>query len=225
MRRPVDMSEASTANAAAGQVSRVRIAAERVSRSWVKRSIDVVGSGLAIAGLSPLLLLIVILVRLDSEGPAIYRQQRNGRGGTFDILKFRTMSASASNAAFRQATRNDDRVTRVGRFLRRSNLDELPQLFNVFLGQMSLVGPRPHPVALDTAFAAAVPGLMARYAVRPGISGWAQVNGCRGETATVAQMEERFAYDLDYIERWSVWLDVTIAFRTLFDQKAFENAH
>jgi exopolysaccharide biosynthesis polyprenyl glycosylphosphotransferase len=201
-----------------------RQASDRINRSWAKRTIDILGSGVALVGLSPFLLLIAILIRLDSPGPVIYRQRRYGRGGTFDILKFRTMTASASQEAFQQARRNDNRVTRIGRLLRRTNIDELPQLINVLIGQMSLIGPRPHPVALDDEFIREIPDLMRRYTVRPGISGWAQVNGCRGETADVAQMTARIEYDLDYIERWSIRLDMTIVFRTLFDGKAFENA-
>jgi exopolysaccharide biosynthesis polyprenyl glycosylphosphotransferase len=203
----------------------IREASERVNRSWTKRAMDILGSGTALIALSPFLLLIAILIRLDSPGPVIYRQRRYGRGGTFDILKFRTMTASASQEAFQQARRNDSRVTRIGRLLRRTNVDELPQLINVLIGQMSLIGPRPHPVALDDEFVREIPDLMRRYAVRPGISGWAQVNGCRGETADVAQMTARVEYDLDYIERWSIRLDMIIVFRTLFDGKAFENAH
>ena len=199
-------------------------AAGRINGSRAKRIFDLVVASLALVLLSPLLLLVAAAIRLDSRGPVFYRQRRYGRGGTFMILKFRTMTAEASNGAFRQAVVGDSRITRVGKLLRRTNIDELPQLINVIVGDMSLIGPRPHPIALDDWFSAAIPELMRRYAVRPGITGWAQVNGLRGETPGVEHMAARVRHDLEYVRSWSLWLDLVICWRTVFHKKAFENA-
>lgn len=198
--------------------------AARINASRLKRLFDIAAAGAALIVLSPLLIAIAITIRLDSKGPAIFRQVRNGRGGTFRILKFRTMTIEASAAPFEQAVRGDHRITRAGAWLRRTNLDELPQLINIFLGDMSVVGPRPHPPALDDWFAVAVPDLMLRYAVRPGLTGLAQVSGLRGETPEATQMAARVRADLEYVQTWSLWLDLRICWRTLFNRKAFENA-
>jgi len=219
-------SEGSFAGSSAGLVDVPYSAlAGRVVRSRLKRAMDVSIASGALLALSPFLLGIALAIRLDSPGAAIYRQQRYGHGGrVFRIYKFRTMTAAASTAAFKQAQRDDARITRLGRLLRRTNIDELPQLLNVLTGDMSLVGPRPHPMALDDAFAPRIPGLMRRYDVRPGITGWAQVNGLRGETATVEAMAARVAHDIDYAKTWSIGFDLRIIVRTLFRMKAFENA-
>jgi len=169
---------------------------------------------------APLMAIIAAAIKLDSPGPVFFRQPRHGFNDClFNVWKFRTMFVDQSDlGGARQTTRNDPRITRVGGFLRRSSLDELPQLFNVLLGDMSIVGPRPHPVELksgDRKFSEIVDRYAARHRVRPGITGWAQVNGWRGETESVEKIEGRVAYDLYYIENWSIWLDLQILVRTI----------
>lgn len=189
-----------------------------------KRVLDVVGALLAIGVFSPLLIIIAIAIRLEGGGPVLFCQERYGKGRTrFRIYKFRTMRHQC-DAEFRQAVRGDERITRVGRVLRRANLDELPQLFNVLLGDMSLVGPRPHPVALDEEFGPRIDRYWDRYDVRPGITGWAQVNGFRGETDTLRKMQLRVAHDLEYLQRRSFWLDMRILLMTLVSARAYRNA-
>jgi Undecaprenyl-phosphate glucose phosphotransferase len=169
---------------------------------------------------SPVLLLIALVIKVDSRGPALFRQKRYGfNNELIDIFKFRTMYHDVSDADGEQQTQRDDpRVTRVGWFLRRTSLDELPQLFNVLLGQMSLVGPRPHAVATKADgiyFEDAVRHYERRHRIKPGITGWAQVNGWRGETQTLEQIRRRVEFDLYYIDNWSLWLDLVILLRTL----------
>ena len=189
-----------------------------------KRTFDLLVASLALVALSPLLLLIAALIRLDSRGPSLFRQKRYGfNQEAFWVFKFRSMRSDAG-AAFRQATRDDDRITRIGRFLRRTNLDELPQLLNVIRGDMSLVGPRPHALAHDRSFERRIALYARRHNVKPGITGWAQVNGFRGETLTDAAMEQRVQADLHYIDNWSLWLDITILFRTIASPRAYRNA-
>jgi len=166
--------------------------------------------------LAPVMLVIAGLVRLTSPGPALFRQNRLGVDGKpFVVYKFRTMYVTEADAVVRQATRGDPRVTPLGRFLRRSSFDELPQLLNVLNGTMSVVGPRPHPLKLNDDFRGVVPRYMVRHKVKPGITGLAQVNGARGETDTLEKMERRIDYDLMYIRRWSLALDIRILVRTL----------
>ncbi|HEY1362523.1 MAG TPA: undecaprenyl-phosphate glucose phosphotransferase [Xanthobacteraceae bacterium] len=167
--------------------------------------------------LLPLMGLIALLIKLDSRGPVLFRQERLGFvNRVFHIYKFRTMRcAQAPEGRTVQATRNDPRVTRVGRFLRRSSLDELPQLFNVLNGSMSLVGPRPHALDHNEAYAQLIRGYFARHRVKPGMTGWAQVNGFRGETRTVEAMEARVKLDIEYAESWSLLLDLKIMAMTL----------
>jgi len=166
--------------------------------------------------LSPLMLLTALLIKLDSHGPVLFFQTRNGfNGRAFRIVKFRSMHVLEDGNAIRQATRTDPRVTRLGRWLRRANIAELPQLFNVLKGDMSLVGPRPHAVAHNNEYDKVIANYALRNHVKPGITGLAQVNGCRGETPTTDLMEHRVAYDLRYINNWSIWLDIRILFRTL----------
>lgn len=179
---------------------------------------------------APLLALIAIAVKLDSRGPVLYRQGRLGfNREQFEVLKFRTMHAERCDVpgatTIRQASRDDDRVTRVGRFLRRTSLDELPQLFNVLRGDMSLVGPRPHAVAHDRHYAELIDGYLARHRVKPGITGWAQVNGYRGETRTLEDMRRRIELDLQYIDNWSLFLDLKILLRTPSAGFIHENAY
>lgn len=181
----------------------------------IKRASDIVFSSILLMLLWPLLLLIAIGVRFSSPGPILFRQRRYGMyGEAINVYKFRTMTVCEDSDTIVQAQRNDPRVTRFGGFLRRTSLDELPQLFNVFLGSMSLVGPRPHAVAHNEEYRRVIEGYMLRHKVRPGITGWAQVNGLRGETDTVDKMQRRVEYDLDYLRNWSLTLDLTILFRT-----------
>jgi Undecaprenyl-phosphate glucose phosphotransferase len=166
--------------------------------------------------LSPLLIAITLAIWLGDGRPAIFRQRRLGVGGeAIEVLKFRTMK-HVPDDGFRQATPDDDRVTPVGRFLRKTSLDELPQIFNVLKGQMSLVGPRPHPLELNDEFKSRIPKYMLRHKVKPGITGWAQVNGFRGQTDTPEKMALRIQHDLWYIQNWSLWLDLKILLMTPF---------
>jgi len=157
-----------------------------------------------------------VLVGLGSKGPVLFRQSRHGVGGeSIKILKYRTMTVHQEpRGQFTQATSNDARVTFVGRFLRKTSLDELPQLFNVLKGEMSLVGPRPHPIELNDLFISRIPKYMLRHKVKPGITGWAQINGFRGITDTEEKMALRIEHDLWYIQNWSLWLDLKILLQT-----------
>lgn len=172
---------------------------------------DRIGAALLLVLLAPLMLVIGLLVRLESPGPAIFRQRRHGRqGGVFRICKFRTMRVVEDGPSITQVTADDARVTPLGRFLRRTSLDELPQLINVLKGEMSLVGPRPHAVAHTIRFARVVENYAERLTVKPGITGLAQVKGLRGEVKTPEAIQKRVAADLRYIENWSLWLDLRI---------------
>jgi putative colanic acid biosynthesis UDP-glucose lipid carrier transferase len=195
-------------------------------RGVVKRFTDVLISAAALIVLLPLLLLIGIAVKLGSAGPAIFRQRRYGLDGReIVIYKFRTMIVTQDGGPIVQATRDDDRVTPIGRKLRRYSLDELPQLVNVLQGRMSLVGPRPHAVAHNEEYRKLIKGYMVRHKVKPGITGLAQVNGCRGETSRLEEMEARIRYDLDYLRNWSPMLDLKILFATairiFIDRRAY----
>lgn len=190
-----------------------------------KRSFDVVLSTAALLVLSPLLLAIASAIKLTSPGPVFFRQRRSGYNlETFRIWKFRTMTTMDDGDTIVQAERNDSRLTPIGRYLRRLNLDELPQLFNVVRGEMSLVGPRPHAVTHDVAFATQVTAYARRLNVRPGITGWAQVNGFRGATRTDAALKERIRHDLYYIDNWSILFDLYIIMLTLLSPKSYRNA-
>jgi Undecaprenyl-phosphate glucose phosphotransferase len=186
------------------------------TEQFFKRCFDMVGAASVLLLLSPLMLFTALLIRFDSSGPVLFMQSRNGfNGRKFRIMKFRTMHVLEDGDSIRQATRADPRVTRLGRWLRRTNIDELPQLFNVLRGDMSLVGPRPHAVAHNSEFEKLIANYAFRNHVKPGITGWAQVNGYRGETATAELMAKRIELDLWYINNWTVSLDITILFRTL----------
>jgi len=192
----------------------------------VKRLSDLVFSALILVLISPLLLVIAIGVKLSSPGPVIFKQRRNGLdGGEIVIYKFRSMLAQDDGAAVPQATKADPRITPFGQFLRRSSLDELPQFINVLQGRMSIVGPRPHAVAHNEQFRQMIKAYMVRHKVKPGITGWAQIHGLRGETDTVAKMQTRVEYDLEYLRNWSFGLDLQIIARTIklvfFDRKAY----
>jgi len=183
---------------------------------FVKRCFDMIGATSVLLLLSPLMLLTALLIKLDSHGPVFFFQTRNGfNGRAFRIVKFRTMNVLEDGDAIRQATRTDPRVTRLGRWLRRTNIDELPQLFNVLNGDMSLIGPRPHAVAHNNEYDKLIANYALRNHVKPGITGWAQVSGYRGETPTTDLMQRRVACDLWYVNNWSMWLDIRILFRTL----------
>jgi len=192
----------------------------------LKRSIDIAIAGVALILLSPLLLGVAILILLDSPGPILFKQKRIGfNGQTFWIFKFRTMSVLEDQGCIKQAVINDHRVTHFGRWLRRTSIDELPQLMNVLRGEMSLVGPRPHAEAHDNAFDAAVAHYAWRRNVKPGITGWAQVNGSRGETPDIESVSRRVEYDLWYIENWSLWLDMRIMLQTVPTLLGARNAY
>ena len=191
-----------------------------------KRCFDLAFSTAFLASAWPLLALLALGVKLSSPGPALFRQDRSGRDGhTIGVLKFRTMRVTENDAEVRQASKGDPRVTRFGAFLRRTSLDELPQFVNVLLGDMSVVGPRPHAVAHNQHYRTKILEYMLRHKVRPGITGWAQVNGFRGETATVDKMVERVACDLEYIRRWTFAFDLRIVWSTVFGSGARSNAY
>jgi putative colanic acid biosynthesis UDP-glucose lipid carrier transferase len=181
-----------------------------------KRIFDVLAGAVGLVLAAPLLLLIAVAIKLDSRGPVFFRQRRYGRNNeVFRIFKFRTMTVAEDGALVVQAARDDVRVTRIGRLLRSSSLDEVPQLINVLLGQMSIVGPRPHALAHEERFEEDFDLFSRRRRVLPGITGWAQVNGFRGETKTPEDVEKRMDYDLFYIDNWSIWFDMEIIVRTL----------
>jgi len=188
-----------------------------INRSIVKRWIDVLFASLALFVLAPVGLLVALAIKIESPGPVFFWQLRYGRNrSSFYICKFRSMTVTESQGGFTQASRNDLRVTRVGRFLRRTSLDELPQLYNVLRGEMSLVGPRPHAIAMDDAFAEVISNFHDRHLVRPGLTGLAQVSGYRGPTEALEQIEYRVQHDRLYISKWSVFLDVKIMVQTVF---------
>lgn len=180
-----------------------------------KRLLDLILALTALATLLPLLLGIAAAIRLDSPGPVFFRQRRAGRHGRiFGIFKFRSMHVLEDGAHVVQARAGDARITRIGRFLRRSSLDELPQLLNVIAGDMALVGPRPHALAHDDYYASRIANYRLRQLVRPGITGWAQVNGARGATPELSDMQARIDFDIAYVARQSLWLDLVILLRT-----------
>ncbi len=194
--------------------------------SAVKRCSDVVLSALIMLLLSPLMLAVAAGVLLTSPGPVIFRQRRYGLyGETIVIYKFRSMTVTEDGATIPQARPNDARLTVIGAFLRRTSLDELPQFINVLQGRMSVVGPRPHAVAHNEHYRKLIKGYMLRHKIKPGITGWAQVNGLRGETNSVVQMESRVRYDLDYIRRWSLRFDLFIIAKTIAVVLRGQNAH
>ncbi|AIO66293.1 undecaprenyl-phosphate glucose phosphotransferase [Burkholderia oklahomensis] len=188
-----------------------------IPQLWPKFMFDRLFALAVLIPLSPILASLALAVKLSSPGPVLFRQKRKGVDGReFEILKFRTMRVHAEEGGVvRQASRNDSRITKVGAFLRRTSLDELPQFFNVLFGQMSVVGPRPHALEHDDIYKELVDGYMYRYRVRPGITGWAQVNGYRGETRKVEKMAARVKFDLFYMQNWTFWFDIKIILITL----------
>jgi Undecaprenyl-phosphate glucose phosphotransferase len=193
---------------------------------FTKRVLDIAGALLALLMLSPLMLLTALAIKIESPGPAVFRQQRSGfNANQFQIFKFRTMTVMEDGNRVTQATRHDPRITKLGWVLRATSIDELPQLFNVLLGEMSLVGPRPHAVAHDDYYGALLSDYAFRHHVKPGITGWAQINGCRGGTAQVELMKRRLDFDLWYIGNWNLGLDLLILFRTLIEVVRHRNAY
>lgn len=193
---------------------------------WLKRLVDLVFASVILAAISPLLLAIAVAVKLSSPGPVLFKQKRYGLDGrAIDVWKFRSMTTQDNGAKVVQAKRNDARITAVGAVLRRTSLDELPQFFNVLQGSMSIVGPRPHAVAHNEEFRPIIEGYMLRHKVKPGITGWAQVNGWRGETDTVEKMSKRVEHDLYYIRHWSLWMDIKIIILTMFKGFVGKNAY
>jgi putative colanic acid biosysnthesis UDP-glucose lipid carrier transferase len=193
---------------------------------WVKRLEDIVIGSMIMLLIAVPMLVISVLVKLTSRGPVFFVQRRYGLNGhEIPVIKFRTMTVAEDGAAVTQATKNDRRVTRLGAFLRRTSLDELPQFLNVLAGHMSIVGPRPHAVAHNEHYRSRVQRYMLRHKVKPGITGWAQVNGWRGETETLDKMEKRVEHDLYYIHNWDLLLDLRIIFLTIFGRKVRSNAY
>jgi len=191
-----------------------------------KRLSDIVLASLILVLISPLMLLIAVGVKLSSPGPVLFRQHRNGLDGEeITVWKFRSMTTQDNGRDVPQATRDDPRITPFGSFIRRTSLDELPQFFNVLQGRMSIVGPRPHAVAHNELYRQLIKAYMVRHKVKPGITGWAQIHGHRGETDTIEKMQARVEYDLAYLRNWSLLLDLQIIARTIklvfFDRKAY----
>ena len=201
---------------AARTIPSPRQVANRGANCRTKRLCDVVLASIGILVLLPLLVIVALAIRIDSPGPIFFKQWRGGYNGhRFQILKYRTMTCMEDGKDVCQARRGDARVTRVGGLLRKTSLDELPQLLNVLRGDMSMVGPRPHALVHDEIYSALISGYFDRQQVRPGITGWAQVNGCRGETRELAAMERRVRRDLEYIRDWSLRLDFIIILKTV----------
>jgi Undecaprenyl-phosphate glucose phosphotransferase len=191
----------------------------------LKRVFDITLSGLGLLVLSPFLALVALAIVAETRGPIIYKQARRGfNGETFMIWKFRSMSVTESGYSMVQAQKNDPRITRVGRFIRATSIDELPQLFNVLTGQMSLVGPRPHAISHDEELSHQLAVYAHRQRIKPGITGWAQVHGFRGETSTPSQIEGRVAHDIYYIDNWSIFLDIWTLVLTVFSPATRRNA-
>jgi len=193
---------------------RSSVTGSRISKLLMDKILTVI----ALILLAPFMLIIALIVKLSSPGPVLFRQERHGLNNEiFEMLKFRSMYIhTEDDGKITQASRNDPRVTAIGRLLRRSSMDELPQLFNVLMGDMSLVGPRPHAKEHNLFYADKIENYMSRHKVRPGLTGLAQVNGYRGETDTLEKMERRLAYDLAYINNWSIWLDIRIMIKTVY---------
>ena len=191
----------------------------------IKRAFDIAAAIAGLIVISPLFVILPLAIKLDSRGPVLFRQTRHGYNNeTIRVLKFRSMTVTEDGDNFKQVTRHDPRVTRLGRFMRHTNIDELPQLFNVLIGDMSLVGPRPHATSQNETFAQLISSFSRRHNVKPGITGWAQVHGYRGETDTLEKMQRRVEHDLYYIDNWSFLLDLKIIVMTLFSKKVYWNA-
>lgn len=193
---------------------------------WVKRAEDVVIGSLILVLIAPFLLLIGLGIKLTSPGPVLFKQRRYGlKGEIVEVWKLRSMSVCDDGDTVVQAQKNDARITPFGAFLRRTSLDELPQFINVLQGQMSIVGPRPHAVAHNEQYRRLIHGYMVRHKIKPGITGWAQINGWRGETNTLDKMQQRVDCDLDYLRNWSLWLDIKIIFMSILKGFAGKNVY
>jgi Undecaprenyl-phosphate glucose phosphotransferase len=191
-----------------------------------KRAFDVVAAIAGLVLLSPLFVIVALAIKIDSRGPVLFRQTRHGYNNEpMRVLKFRSMTVMEDGADFTPVTRHDPRVTQLGRFLRRTNIDELPQLFNVLVGDMSIVGPRPHATAQNETFAKLISSFSRRHNVKPGITGWAQVNGYRGDTDTLEKMQRRVEHDLYYIDHWSFLFDLRIILLTVASREVYVNAY
>jgi putative colanic acid biosynthesis UDP-glucose lipid carrier transferase len=200
---------------AGGVDVRSRAALRPLPPSVAKRALDILGALGGLIFLAPMLLIVAIAIKLESRGPVIFRQRRTGFDGKpFIIYKFRSMRAADDGDKVVQARKGDPRVTRVGALIRRTSIDELPQLMNILKGEMSLVGPRPHALAHDEYYGRRIPGYDLRFYAKPGLTGYAQVSGFRGETADPSLMARRIQFDLEYIRTWSIWLDIEILLRT-----------
>ncbi|MGB7036951.1 MAG: undecaprenyl-phosphate glucose phosphotransferase [Xanthobacteraceae bacterium] len=211
-----------------GPLASLQLTRLPLSRTEVvqKRLFDILFASLALIALTPLIVLVAILIKLDSRGPIFFVQRRYGfNQQPFRIIKFRTMRAMDDGAVIPQARRDDPRLTRIGRWLRRWNVDEIPQLFNVLTGEMSLVGPRPHALSHDHEYERRISLYARRHNVKPGITGWAQINGYRGEIDSEEKIRGRVEYDLFYIDNWSLWLDMKIIARTMLSPTAYLNAY
>jgi len=196
------------------------------AKNWIKRMEDIIVSLLILLLISPLLVAIAVGIKLTSKGPVLFKQRRYGlRGEEIQVWKFRSMTVMENSDKVVQATKNDARITPFGGFLRRTSLDELPQFFNVLTGDMSVVGPRPHAVAHNEEYRGQVEYYMLRHQVKPGITGWAQISGWRGETDTLEKMEKRIEFDLQYIRHWTVLFDIKIIFLTIFKGFVNKNAY
>ena len=196
------------------------------SNAIIKRIEDIVLSTLILIMISPVLLGLALAVKFTSKGPVFFKQNRYGIDGKpIKVWKFRSMNVMEDGAKVTQATKNDSRFTPIGQFIRKTSLDELPQFINVLQGQMSIVGPRPHAVAHNEEYRKLVDGYMLRHKVKPGITGWAQINGWRGETDTLDKMEKRIEFDLEYIRNWSLFFDLKIVFLTIFKGFVNKNAY
>jgi Undecaprenyl-phosphate glucose phosphotransferase len=192
----------------------------------IKRTFDFTFAAISLIVLSPLFLLVSLAIKLDSSGPIFFRQMRHGfNNEEINVFKFRSMTSENNGMDFEQAVENDKRVTRVGKIIRRTNIDELPQLINVLRGEMSIVGPRPHATTHNELFNNLIAPFSRRHNVKPGITGWAQVNGFRGVTDTVDKMQHRVEYDLYYVDNWSFLFDIKIILITLFSKRAYINAY
>jgi undecaprenyl-phosphate galactose phosphotransferase/putative colanic acid biosynthesis UDP-glucose lipid carrier transferase len=213
--------------------ARQRVLAIEVQRAplsgaerFVKRLMDIFVATLALIFFLPVMALTAIAIKLDSPGPVIFRQHRKGfNGQQFIMFKFRTMTVQENGSMVAQATRDDPRVTAIGRLLRAASIDELPQLLNVLKGDMSLIGPRPHALAHDNYFENILSDYAFRHHVKPGMTGWAQCNGARGATPSIEHISERVKLDLWYINNWSLWLDIQILIKTFFEVLRKRNAY
>lgn len=211
-----------------GNVVTMQVMGRPLSRLQLcaKRLFDFASACVLLVLLLPVFVAVAVAIKLDSRGPVLFRQTRHGYNNeTIGVFKFRSMAPSGDGGKFVQAVQNDARITRVGALLRRTSIDELPQLINVLRGEMSIVGPRPHATAHNHMFEGQIPAFSRRHVVKPGITGWAQVNGCRGPTPTVEKMQQRVDYDLYYIDNWSFVLDLRIIVMTVFSKTAYENAY